>query len=189
MTAHDITALAHEWIAPALSAGATAVDATTGSGRDTVFLARAVGSCGRVHGFDIQPRALAAARARLAAAGLAGRVRWHLECHSRAARRIEPARPDAIMFNLGWLPGGDRAVVTRPQTTVAALDALAAQLRAGGRLSVIAYRGHTGGGEEATSVSRWFDRAGHVVRPLIRCAASPSPRAPVLHVVERTRSH
>jgi len=189
MTSHDVTALAHEWITPALSTGAMAVDATTGAGRDTLFLSRAVGSSGRVHAFDIQPQALAGARASLTAAGLAGRVRWHLECHSRAARSIEPARPDAIMFNLGWLPGGDRAVVTRPQTTITALDALAAQLRTGGRLSVIAYRGHAGGSEEATAVSEWFGRAGHVVRPLLWCAASPSPRAPVLHVVERTRSH
>jgi len=185
MTAHDVTALAHEWIAPVLCAGRMAVDATAGSGRDTLYLARAVGPAGRVHAFDIQRRALAQARSRLAAAGPAARVHWHLACHSRAARRIGPARPDAVMFNLGWLPDADHDIVTYPKTTVAALDALAGRLRVGGRLSVVAYRGHAGGSEEATAVARWFARGGRIARPLIRCAASPSPRAPVLHVAER----
>lgn len=183
--ARDVTALAHEWIGAVLAPGAVAIDATTGCGGDTEFLARAVGSDGRVHAFDIQPDAISHARARLARNDLADRVRWHRMCHSRALDRLPEIEFDAIMFNLGWLPGSDRAVVTRPETTVAALDALAPRLRPGGRLSVIVYRGHTGGPEEDRAVAEWTRTAGRDTRPLLDLDAFTPPRAPVLRVFER----
>jgi 16S rRNA C1402 N4-methylase RsmH len=185
MTAQDITRLAHEWIAPAVVTGALAVDATAGTGHDTLFLAAAAGDSGRVHAFDIQADAIARSRERVAAAGLADRVTWHTTCHSLAPERIGGEAVNAVMFNLGWLPGGNRAIVTRPATTRWALDALAPRLCPGGRLSVIAYRGHEGGTEEERAVQDWFRQLPGTMMPLVELAASASPRAPVLRVVER----
>ncbi|MDZ7829600.1 MAG: class I SAM-dependent methyltransferase [Halofilum sp. (in: g-proteobacteria)] len=185
MTAHDVTRLAHAWIAPALAPGALAVDATAGAGHDTLFLAAAVGDTGRVHAFDIQADAIARSRERVAAAGLSNRVSWHATCHSLAPERIGRVAVNAVMFNLGWLPGGDHTLVTRPATTRLALDALTHRLCPGGRLSVIAYRGHEGGTEEERAVHDWFGRLPGTVMPLVERAASASPRAPVLRVVER----
>jgi hypothetical protein len=61
------------------------------------------------------------------------------------------------MFNLGWLPSGDRRITTRAGSTVAALEAARLCLAPGGRMSILAYRGHPGGAHEAAAVARWVD--------------------------------
>jgi hypothetical protein len=58
----------------------------------------------------------------------------------------------AITFNLGYLPGGDKSVVTQTTTTRMALRLSMDLLRPGGILVVVAYRGHTGGPEECEGV-------------------------------------
>jgi hypothetical protein len=58
----------------------------------------------------------------------------------------------AIVFNLGYLPQADRAVTTRPATTIAALTQALDLIAAGGRVTVMAYRGHAAGVAEADAV-------------------------------------
>src|SRR5690606_8250875 len=70
----SILSLSKQLIRQALQPGNAAVDATVGNGHDTLFLAETVGAAGRVYGFDIQAEALQAARRRLEAANLEGRV-------------------------------------------------------------------------------------------------------------------
>ncbi|MFM1891187.1 MAG: hypothetical protein RLZ44_264 [Pseudomonadota bacterium] len=141
-----------------LRPGDLAVDATVGNGHDTLFLANTVGAGGRVIGFDIQPAALAAARARLTAAGLAARVELHLSGHQQLADYLPPGQRLAVaMFNLGYLPGADKACITRPETTAQALTAAWAALRPGGLVSVLVYIGHPGGREELAAVQGWLD--------------------------------
>lgn len=159
--AERLTSVAHEFIAPVLRDACIALDATVGTGADTAFLAAGVGPAGRVHAFDIQNEALCRARPRLAAAGLADRVHWHLADHAHLSDHVGPDRFAAAMFNLGWLPGGDATIVTRVPTTVAALAAAAARLETGGRLSVVAYRGHAGGPAEQRAVEDWIADAAH----------------------------
>jgi 16S rRNA C1402 N4-methylase RsmH len=151
---------AQAYIAEALTPGALAVDATVGRGGDTLFLAERVGPRGVVLGLDIQAAALQETGSRLKGAGLAGRVRLCRVGHAhlqRAAPEHWQGRVAAVMFNLGYLPGGDRQRTTRPATTQAALDAARAMLAPGGRLSVLAYRGHAGGSEEARAVAAWAE--------------------------------
>ena len=54
-----------------ISPGDTVIDATCGTGQDTVVLARAVGSEGSVYAFDIQKKAHILAEARLKSHGIA----------------------------------------------------------------------------------------------------------------------
>jgi hypothetical protein len=58
----------------------------------------------------------------------------------------------AVTFNLGYLPGGDKSVVTQTTTTRMALRLSMDLLRPGGLLVVVAYRGHPGGPEECDAV-------------------------------------
>jgi SAM-dependent methyltransferase len=162
-----LTALAQLWLAPVLRRGGHVVDATAGNGQDTRFLARGVGPRGRVDAFDIQARALTRARRRLDGDDEAAAVVWHRADHARMARHLgTETRIDAAMFNLGWLPGGDRTIVTHPGPTLTALETVRARLVPGGRLCVVAYRGHPGGREEASAVADW-------IAHLPRCYAGP----------------
>lgn len=56
------------------------------------------------------------------------------------------------MFNLGYLPGGDKAVVTRAEETVRALEAAQRAVRAGGAVSATIYPGHDEGRREEAAV-------------------------------------
>jgi SAM-dependent methyltransferase len=151
------TSLAHTIAASALAPGETAIDATCGNGHDTLVLARLVGPGGRVIAIDIQQAAIENTRRSLAAAGLDdGRATLVHDCHEAALLRIAPASVAWIMFNLGYLPGGDHAVTTITRSTVAALDAAWVALRPGGVLSIACYPGHPEGAGEAAAVESWM---------------------------------
>ena len=142
----------------AVSTGGIAIDATVGNGHDTLSLARAVGDNGRVYGFDIQPHAIDATYRRLTEAGVASRVSLIRGGHEHMDEHLPASavdRVDAIMFNLGYLPGGDKSLTTVPETTVAALDHAIHYLKPGGVITVVQYAGHEGGAAEAEAVDAW----------------------------------
>ncbi|MBU0500176.1 MAG: class I SAM-dependent methyltransferase [Gammaproteobacteria bacterium] len=185
-----LTALAQGFIAPALTPGGFAVDATLGNGQDCLFLAQGVAPNGLVFGFDIQVGAIDLTRQRLGPAGLESFVRLFHEGHERMGERLAGrylGRIQAIMFNLGYLPGGDKGLVTRSDTTRQALDACDILLKPGGRLSILAYTGHPGGDCEADLVEKWLNgldpaRWRHeTIRP------ESARRPPRLHCCERIR--
>lgn len=154
------TALAHSLLAKVLRPGERVLDATAGNGHDTEFLARAVGSDGHVLAIDIQAAALAATRARCHQAGLAGQVTLRQTSHAAVADEFAqlawpPGCLGAAMFNLGYLPGGEKSHITRTDTTLPALAATLAWLRPGGMLTIVCYPGHPGGDAEARAVEAW----------------------------------
>lgn len=142
------TQLAHEMVRSCLSAGDTAIDATAGNGHDTLFLAECVGTNGRVHAFDIQAEAIQQTAERCA--GLS-QVSLHHTGHENVGGYItQPIQ--VAMFNLGYLPKGDKSKITLPETTTAALECCLRLLSPGGRITIVLYSGHTGGEEEAKGV-------------------------------------
>lgn len=157
------------------------MDATVGNGHDTCFLAEQVGEHGRVLGLDIQEAALRVTRSRLEQAGLADRVTLVQSGHERLERVLPEAmrgRLRVVMFNLGYLPGGDHALVTKPETTLTALSVALGHLLPDGVISLMVYRGHSGGDEEYRAIEEWLATAPcRVSRP----AAGERPdHAPVL---------
>jgi hypothetical protein len=62
------------------------------------------------------------------------------------------------MFNLGYLPGGDKQRTTSASTTTEAIAAGVSLLKSGGVMTVVAYRGHAGGQEEVRAVEEWSQR-------------------------------
>ena len=137
-----------------LQPGEVAVDTTMGNGWDTVFLAEKVGSEGRVYAFDVQRLALEATAKRLKKAELFERCSLFEQGHEEMCQ-VVPNGVGAVMFNLGYLPYANREVVTNEETTLRALEGAVGLLRRGGVLTVICYRGHAGGMEEAAAVLAW----------------------------------
>lgn len=147
-----MTQRAHEAVRAVVRPGDLVVDATVGNGHDTLFLAQLVGSTGRVVGFDIQEEALGSARQRLAKASEGiGTVDLHLTGHEKLAVHV-PTGVAVVMFNLGYLPGGDHEFTTKLDSTQEALQSAWELLREGGLVSVVCYRGHPGGYAEAEAV-------------------------------------
>jgi SAM-dependent methyltransferase len=129
-------------------------DATCGNGRDTLLLARLVGADGKVWAFDLQEEALAKTRTLLAGAGCLAQTELLAVGHERLVEYVqEPLR--AVVFNLGYLPGGDKGFVTRTEQTLAALDQATRLLLPGGVITICVYTGHPGGAEEGEAVEKW----------------------------------
>jgi hypothetical protein len=53
-----------------------------------------------------------------------------------------------VAFNLGYLPGGNKSIITLSDTTLSALKAAERILKPGGLISLVVYIGHPGGREE-----------------------------------------
>lgn len=169
-----------------LKTGDVVVDATVGNGHDTLFLADLVGPSGRVIGFDVQQAALDQAAALL---GERSNVRLVHAGHERLAEHLadDDLRLAAVMFNLGYLPGADKAVTTGAATTLAALQQALTRLAIGGLVTLVLYPGHAGGAEEAEAVLAFVDglEADFAVSRYHRVnAVRPAPE---LLVVERKR--
>jgi tRNA A58 N-methylase Trm61 len=130
-----------------LNPGDRVIDATMGNGQDTCTLARLVGDDGKVIAFDVQEAAVERTRALLLKEGLLLRCELHQTGHEHVLQVVkEPVKLAA--FNLGWLPGGDKSVTTRWETTRKAMEGCLQLLLPGGVCTVCAYPGHEEGNRE-----------------------------------------
>jgi SAM-dependent methyltransferase len=146
--------LCHLFLKERVRPGDRVVDATCGNGHDTLLLARLAGPTGKVWGFDIQEAALTATRKLLADEGCLDRVELCMAGHERLGEFATPPL-NAVVFNLGYLPGGDKSRITRPETTLAALEASLGMLADKGLLLVVVYPGHPGGDNESDALQAW----------------------------------
>lgn len=153
----------HVIVGPRLRLGDFVVDATSGNGHDTVFVAQKVLPGGRVFAFDLQAPAVERTRERLSAAGFLVSDQEGITLHHAGHERMTVLLPPqirgqlrAVMFNLGYLPGGDKALITQVDTTLVALQQALDWLACDGVLTVVVYPGHDGGRAEAGAVEQWM---------------------------------
>lgn len=162
-----VLAFARQLIEGRLKNGGCALDGTAGNGRDTLFLAQLAGGSGKVWAFDIQAQALSNTAKLLRENGVEERVELIATSHADLADYVrEPL--DAAMFNFGYLPGGDKTVTTKADSSVRAMQAAAALLAEGGLLTAVVYSGHPAGRAEAAAIEQW-------------AAALPQEQYQVLH--------
>ncbi|MGB4312726.1 MAG: class I SAM-dependent methyltransferase [Natronincolaceae bacterium] len=129
------------------------IDATMGNGNDTVFLAELVGPGGSVFAFDIQQIAVDRTLKKLVDNGLDDHnIRLINDGHENI-ESYSTGAIDAAMFNLGYLPQGDRSIITKPGSTIKGIKSVLKLLKPGGIISIIMYYGHEGGMDEKQQVS------------------------------------
>jgi len=139
--------LAEECHREVLNPGDRVIDATMGNGQDTCALARLVGEAGKVIAFDVQEAAVEKTGKLLAQEGLLDRCELHCMGHEHVLHAVkEPVK--LAVFNLGWLPGGDKSVTTQWETTRMAIEGCLQLLLPGGVCTVCAYPGHDEGSRE-----------------------------------------
>lgn len=178
------TELAHTLLAKAISTVDLVVDATVGNGHDTRFLAGLVGDSGKVIGFDIQDEALTRARAGL---DKGSPVELHKLGHERMGEIISD-EVKAIMFNLGYLPSGDKSITTLLETTIPALNVASSLLAIGGLLTIVVYTGHSNGALEGAEVQSWAEKLdSHRFCAVSYLTINRSGNPPFLITIERVR--
>lgn len=155
-------------VASRVKPGDFCIDATAGNGYDTAFLCDLVGPEGKVLAFDIQERAVAATRKLAEENGFSGRVETVLASHSEMDRYAEPESASCILFNFGWLPGGDHDMVTRAETSIPAIQKSLEILRPGGLLSLCIYYGRNNGFAERDAILDYLSGIDFCVYTVIR---------------------
>jgi len=171
---HPHTDFAQRYWTTLLKAGDTVIDATVGNGHDAAVLAEALGRAGggTLLCLDAQAVALERSQERLRgvlsewelregadewlavqrSSGVELVVRWVEGCHAATLRALPPRSAALVVFNLGYLPGGDKTFTTTAATTVAALEAAEAVVAHGGCVSATIYPGHAEGLTEEAAV-------------------------------------
>lgn len=140
----DILETEKSFILKHIKEGDTVADFTMGNGHDTLFLSKTVGESGRVYAFDIQPAALESTEKRLKENQAPENYTLICDSHHNADKYID--RPiKAGMFNLGYLPGSDKTVTTKRETTLAAIKAAIGLMDRDAIILIAVYPGHEEG--------------------------------------------
>lgn len=143
----------HTLLKKTLITGDIVIDATVGNGNDTILLASLVGKNGTVYGFDLQEQAIQKTKEKLLLTGLSSQVKLFQHGHETLGSVIpENTLLAGAIFNLGYLPKGDKTIITKAETTLIAIKEILPRLRKSGLLLLVVYYGHEGGKTEKESV-------------------------------------
>lgn len=185
----NLTTQCHDVCQTVLQRGDIAIDATAGNGHDTLFLARQVGLQGVVYSFDLQLSAIEATAKRVEQAGI-NNVTLLQEDHACLQDFVLKKHRGwvaVVMFNLGYLPGGDKSLVTQEHSTLSAIKQSLELLRPEGLLTVLAYTGHAGGKEETNAVRHFLENLSDEYFKVTRMTAQKeSLSPPQLFVVRKS---
>lgn len=159
MRLNSVIMYAHELMRERVGMGDAVIDATLGNGNDALFLANLIGPQGKLFGFDIQQRAIEKTEEVLLRNGVLYPGIHLLEMNHAEMLDAIPEQLhgefSGAMFNLGYLPGADHAKITKPETTLPALQAALSLLNQGGLMTIMIYPGHDGGQAEAEAIESW----------------------------------
>ncbi|MGI6066699.1 MAG: class I SAM-dependent methyltransferase [Bacillota bacterium] len=176
--------ICHYFLKKVVIQGDKVVDATAGNGYDTLLLAKLVGDSGKVYSFDIQEKAIEETRRRLNELGLLHRVELICSDHENLKKYVkQPIK--AIVFNLGYLPGGNKEIVTRGDSTLKALEDSLDMLFPGGVICLVVYWGHEGGPEEKEMIESFISQLSPLQWDVINISFSNKIKAPVVIAVQK----
>lgn len=150
-SALNTLSIAHRFIEEHARPGDFWIDGTAGRGHDTAFLCELVGQEGKVLSFDIQEEAIESTKSLLKKRGFD----WAeviADSHSNMEQYAKEGEVDGIVFNFGYLPGGDHSICTRAETSIEAIEKGFALLRPGGVMSLCIYYGGDSGFDEKNAL-------------------------------------
>ena len=179
----DLLDLQKQFIRNHLREGDTAVDFTMGNGHDTEFLSKTVGAAGHVYAFDIQEQAINSTRENLTKAGCPENYTLIHDSHHKVAEYVKTPFK-AGMFNLGWLPGGDKSITTLRESTMPAIQAAIDLMDKDAILNVAVYPGHAEGDAEGKMLEEYFATLSRHRVCCTKVAILNSPTSPYFFVIE-----
>ena len=174
--------ISHKIVRETVKIGDTVIDATMGKGGDTLFLADIVGENGKVYAFDIQKMALAYTAKKLKSSEMDQRVQLILDGHQNMKKHVK-TEVSAIMFNLGYLPGGDHNVFTMAETTKQAIAASLDLIKVGGIISIVVYYGGDSGYKEKDDIMEYIKTIDNKKFTVLKCSWENQPNDPPIAVI------
>lgn len=144
--------IASDYIHKYVKVGDICLDATLGNGNDISMIAKLVGNKGMVYGFDIQDIAIENTNTLLMSENLINRVKIINDSHENIDKYID-SKLDFIIYNLGYLPKGDKNIITNSETTIKSIRKSLNLMGSRSIMIITTYIGHPGGKEEDYAVS------------------------------------
>lgn len=174
----DISKISHYIIDQFLENKNIAIDATLGNGYDTDFLSK---KFTKVYSFEIQKEACKNYSERKNKNVIVINNSHHL-----LKRYITEESVDCIMYNLGFLPGGNKEITTMSETSLSSIIEGLKLLNHGGLMTICLYRGHDEGKEEENVIIPYLkelpkSKFGVMYHEFL----NRSDDAPILIVIER----
>lgn len=144
-----ITDIAHKLIKDHINSSSVVIDATCGNGNDTFFLANIV-KTGKILAYDIQDIAIENTKKLC-------QEFTNIEYHHESFSNIEAKGLDLVLFNLGYLPHGDKSVLTTKDETIKTLKKLTnnIELNPNILILVVVYPKHDEGSLESKAILKF----------------------------------
>lgn len=152
------------------------IDGTCGNGLDTLNLARVLGPSGTILSFDIQDQAIQTTKVllrdeleynfdqvneylNLGHSQQGPEIKIFKQSHEfiRDYKNEAPGEIKLVAFNLGYLPGGVKTILTQAESTLIAVKGALEVLGESGMVTIIAYRGHPEGLAEYEALTEFLN--------------------------------
>ncbi|UNM96944.1 16S rRNA (cytosine(1402)-N(4))-methyltransferase [Ignatzschineria rhizosphaerae] len=164
------------------------IDATLGNGHDSYKIAQKMDHTGKLYGFDIQKMAIENSQQLLnTLPENAPKITLIEDSHSNFKTHIkEPV--DFIIYNLGYLPKGDKEITTLAKSTLESVQAGLELLTDNGKMLIAVYHGHIAGQAEKIALEEYLQnldqKAFHVFKQqFINQKNSP----PFIYLIEKAK--
>lgn len=153
----SIHPLVDRWLEQHLKEGMRAIDATLGNGNDAFKIAQKIGESGVLYGFDIQEEALKNSQKRLdeIPKEMRPQLALYQMSHANFKEKISEL-VDLIIYNLGYLPRGDKSITTVAPETLKSIEAGLELLSPNGLMLISIYHGHEAGRAEKEAVTEYL---------------------------------
>lgn len=173
----DISKIAHHIIESFLENREIAVDGTLGNGYDTDFLCE---NFKKVYAFDIQ---------QCACENYKEKNKENVIVINDSHEKIDEyvtEKIDCIMYNLGFLPGGDKKITTKHESSLASIKKGLALLKCGGIAAICVYRGHDEGKIEEEKIIEYVkELPKNTYGVMCHEFLNRSKEAPLLLIIEK----
>lgn len=180
------TSLAHKIVEKVVVDGDVVVDATLGNGNDSLFLSSLTIN-GMVYSFEVQKSAVDRFNKIIDEEGIKN-IKVINDGHQNMDLYIDK-KVKAIMFNLGYLPGSDKSVTTKSDTTLEAVKKGLKLLVPGGVMTIAVYVGHLEGQREAEDLLKEITELDSKQFSVMNINFINRKNAPFLLVIEKNDSY
>lgn len=132
------------------------LDGTVGNGNDTIKILNTLNGTGKIYGFDIQEDAINHTESLIFSRNYKTEVLLIKDSHEYVDRYIKE-RINFAIYNLGYLPGGDKNIKTDHTSTIISIKKVLDLLAPNGILLITVYLGHPGGMDEYTAIKNYLE--------------------------------
>ena len=158
-----------------------AADMTVGKGNDSKYILENI-RVEKLYGFDIQKEAEIESKKLI---GEDPRFIFHLASHDKVEEYIKEGL-DLVVYNLGYLPGGDKEITTNYESTLKSLEKTLKLLNPQGLIILTIYPGHPAGKIESKELEKFLEKINPKKYAVMKLAYQNRPNNPPYLMVVKT---